>query len=57
MVSESLRAVEMNPRRIAYAVLWKKHVAAAALAVGTLNQSPALALDRLIRDLTGAMTE
>jgi DNA polymerase-3 subunit gamma/tau len=57
MVSESLRSVEMGPRRIVYAVLWKKHVGAAALAVGTLNQSPALALDRLISDLTGAMTE
>jgi DNA polymerase-3 subunit gamma/tau len=62
VVSESLRSGEKNspgisPYRVAYNGLWKKYVGEANAAVGTWNQSPALALDRLISDLTGAMAE
>jgi DNA polymerase-3 subunit gamma/tau len=57
LVSESLRPGEMEPRRISYNGLWKKHVGQAASAVGTWNQNPALALDRLISDLAGAMAD
>ncbi|MDR2177869.1 MAG: DNA polymerase III [Treponema sp.] len=54
LVSEALRSVEMGPRRIDYLQIWKKHVETAA-AAGSLNQSPALTLDRLAGDLKGAI--
>jgi DNA polymerase-3 subunit gamma/tau len=57
LVSESLRPGEMSPRRIAYLEIWKKYAGEAAVAVGTFNQSPSLALDRLISDLKIAMAE
>jgi DNA polymerase-3 subunit gamma/tau len=57
LVSQSLSAAAPGPRRIAYAGLWKEHAAAAAAAVGTWNQSPSLALERMISGLTGAMAE
>jgi DNA polymerase-3 subunit gamma/tau len=56
IVSESLRT-GTSSGRIAYNELWKRYVGEANAAVGTWNQSPALALDRLISDLTGAMAE
>jgi DNA polymerase-3 subunit gamma/tau len=55
MVSQSLSNVAMGPRRIAYAGFWKSHAATAAAAVGTWNQNPSLALDRMISGLKGAM--
>jgi DNA polymerase-3 subunit gamma/tau len=55
MVSQSLSSVAMGPRRIAYAGFWKTHAATAAAAVGTWNQNPSLALDRMISGLKGAM--
>jgi DNA polymerase-3 subunit gamma/tau len=57
LVSQSLSGVAMKPRRILYAGLWKRLVGQAAAAVGTWNQSPALALDRLVSDLKNAMAE
>ena len=55
LVSEGLRSLEPDPSRIGCLGLWKKHVGIAA-AAGSLNQSPALTLDRLVADLKGAMT-
>jgi DNA polymerase-3 subunit gamma/tau len=57
LVSQSLAGTAPGPRRIAYAGLWKRCAAEAAAAVGTWNQNPALALDRMISDLKGAMVE
>jgi DNA polymerase-3 subunit gamma/tau len=57
LVSQSLAGTAPGPRRIAYAGLWNRCAAEAAAAVGTWNQNPALALDRMISDLKGAMVE
>jgi DNA polymerase-3 subunit gamma/tau len=57
LVSQSLAGTTPGPRRIAYAGLWKRCAAEAAAAVGTWNQNPALALDRMIGDLKGAMVD
>jgi DNA polymerase-3 subunit gamma/tau len=56
LVSECLRPLAMGPLRIACLGIWKKHIGAAA-AAGSLNQSPALTLDRLVSDLKGALVE
>jgi DNA polymerase-3 subunit gamma/tau len=56
-VSRSLSGVAMGARRIAYTELWRNHAAAAAAAVGTWNQNPSLALDRMISGLKRAMAE
>jgi DNA polymerase-3 subunit gamma/tau len=55
LVSRSLPAG--GRRRIAYAGLWKNYAAEAAAAVGTWNQNPSLALDRMISGLKEAMAE
>jgi hypothetical protein len=55
LVSRSLAAA--GPRRIAYMGLWKSYAAEASAAVGIWNQSPSLALDRMISGLKGAMAE
>jgi DNA polymerase-3 subunit gamma/tau len=57
LVSASLRSAGIGQRGIAYQGIWKKCVGEAAVAVGTFNQSPSLALDRLISDLKIAMAE
>ncbi|MDR0401072.1 MAG: DNA polymerase III [Treponema sp.] len=57
LVSQALAGTAPGPRRIACAGLWKRCAAEAAAAVGTWNQNPALALDRMIDDLTGAMAD
>jgi DNA polymerase-3 subunit gamma/tau len=56
LVSGALRPLAMGPRRIACLAIWKKHLGTAA-AAGSLNQSPALMLDRLACDLKGALAE
>jgi hypothetical protein len=48
---------EPDARRIGFNGIWKKYAGEADAAVGTWNQQPALALDRLITELKGAMTE
>jgi DNA polymerase-3 subunit gamma/tau len=48
---------ERDPRRIGFNGIWKRHIGEAEAAVGTWNQQPALALERLIAELKGAMTE
>jgi DNA polymerase-3 subunit gamma/tau len=48
---------EPDPRRIGFNGIWKKHAREADAGVGTWNQQPALALDRLITGLKGAMAE
>jgi DNA polymerase-3 subunit gamma/tau len=48
---------EPDPRRIGFNGIWKRHTGEADAAVGTWNQQPALALERLIAELKGAMTE
>ncbi|MDR0451058.1 MAG: DNA polymerase III [Treponema sp.] len=48
---------EPDPRRIGFNGIWKKHAGEAEAGVGTWNQQPALALDRLITELKGAMAE
>ncbi|MDR2136399.1 MAG: DNA polymerase III [Treponema sp.] len=54
LVSEALRPLGTGPRRIVYLRIWKESVETAAIA-GSLNQSPALTLDRLVSDLKGAI--
>jgi DNA polymerase-3 subunit gamma/tau len=44
-----------NPRRIAYNEIWRKASRGAAEAVGTWNQTPALALERMVLEIRGAM--
>jgi DNA polymerase-3 subunit gamma/tau len=56
LVSECLRPLAMGSLRISYLGIWKKYTGTAA-AAGSLNQSPALTLDRLISDLKGALAE
>jgi DNA polymerase-3 subunit gamma/tau len=56
LVAESLRPLAMGSLRISYLGIWKKHIGTAA-AAGSLNQSPALTLDRLISDLKAALAE
>ncbi|GHU96184.1 hypothetical protein FACS189479_09880 [Spirochaetia bacterium] len=46
-----------SPRPIAYGEVWKKCVAEADSAVGTLNQNPSLALERLITGLKIGLAE
>ncbi|GHT52260.1 hypothetical protein FACS1894106_0600 [Spirochaetia bacterium] len=46
-----------SPRQIAYNEVWKKCAAEADAAVGTWNQSPALALERLITGLKTGLAE
>jgi DNA polymerase-3 subunit gamma/tau len=48
---------EPDPRRIGFNGIWKKYAGEADAGVGTWNQQPALALDRLITELKGAMAE
>jgi DNA polymerase-3 subunit gamma/tau len=48
---------ERDPRRIGFNGIWKRHTGEADAAVGIWNQQPALALERLIVELKGAMTE
>jgi DNA polymerase-3 subunit gamma/tau len=48
---------EPDARRIGFNGIWKKHAGEADAAVGTWNQQPALALDRLITELKEAITE
>ncbi|GHV89598.1 hypothetical protein AGMMS50268_01010 [Spirochaetia bacterium] len=50
-------AESQNPRQIAYNEIWRKCVAEADAAVGTWNQSPALALERFIFGLKTGMAE
>ncbi|MDR3343360.1 MAG: DNA polymerase III [Treponema sp.] len=47
LVSESLRQGNVGPGGIPYTTLWGTHVKEALVSVGTYNQAPALALDRL----------
>jgi DNA polymerase-3 subunit gamma/tau len=56
LVSQALRPLAMGPRRIACLGIWKERIGTAA-AAGSLNQSPALTLDRLVRDLREALVE
>ncbi|MDR1443836.1 MAG: DNA polymerase III [Treponema sp.] len=56
LVSECLRPLAMGSLRIACLGIWKKHVDAAA-AAGSLNQSPALTLDRLVSGLKRDLVE
>jgi DNA polymerase-3 subunit gamma/tau len=46
-----------NPQQIAYNEVWKKCAAEADAAVGTWNQSPALALERLLTGLKTKLVE
>ncbi|GHV60613.1 hypothetical protein AGMMS49587_02510 [Spirochaetia bacterium] len=46
-----------SPRQIAYNEVWKKCAVEADAAVGTWNQSPALALERLITGLKAGLAE
>jgi DNA polymerase-3 subunit gamma/tau len=55
VVSRSLSGIPPGPRRIAYTGLWKDFAAGASAAVGTWNQSPSLALERMISGLKEAM--
>jgi DNA polymerase-3 subunit gamma/tau len=55
LVSRSLAPA--GPRGIVYAGLWKNYAAEASAAVGIWNQSPSLALDRMISGLKGDMAE
>jgi DNA polymerase-3 subunit gamma/tau len=48
---------EPDPRRIGFNGIWKRHAGEADAAVGIWNQQPVLALERLIAELKGAMTE
>jgi DNA polymerase-3 subunit gamma/tau len=48
---------EPDPARIGYHEIWKKYIGEADTAVGTFNQQTALALDRLISGLKGALVE
>jgi DNA polymerase-3 subunit gamma/tau len=57
IVSESCPPAELNPRQIAYNEIWKKQAREADAAVGTFNQSPALALEKFISGLKTAMAE
>ncbi|MDR0640989.1 MAG: DNA polymerase III [Treponema sp.] len=56
LVSGSLSGAA-GSRRIVYMGLWKNYATEAAAAVGVWNQSPSLALDRMISGLKGAMAE
>ena len=56
LVSRSLSGAA-GRRRIVYTGLWKNYAAEAAAAVGVWNQSPSLALERMISGLKGAMAE
>jgi DNA polymerase-3 subunit gamma/tau len=55
LVSQSLSGTEAGPRRIAYTGFWKRYAAEASAAVGTWNQNPSLALDRMISGLKEAL--
>jgi DNA polymerase-3 subunit gamma/tau len=55
LVSRSLSAAGF--RGIAYTGLWKNYAAEASAAVGTWNQNPSLALDRMISGLKGDMAD
>jgi DNA polymerase-3 subunit gamma/tau len=55
LVSQSLAAAPPGSRRIAYTGFWRASAAEASAAVGTWNQNPSLALDRMISGLKGAM--
>jgi DNA polymerase-3 subunit gamma/tau len=54
LVSESLREEGSSPSGAGYADLWRRLTGEAAAAVGTYNQSPGLALERLGADFRRA---
>jgi DNA polymerase-3 subunit gamma/tau len=55
LVSGALRGGNVKPGFIPYIEMWRKNTGEADLAVGSYNQSPALALERLFFDLREAM--
>jgi DNA polymerase-3 subunit gamma/tau len=55
LVSGALREGNANPELIMYIELWRKYSREAEAAVGTWNQNPALALERLFSRLKEAM--
>jgi DNA polymerase-3 subunit gamma/tau len=56
LVSGALWGGNVKPEFITYIEMWRKNTGEADLAVGSYNQNPALALERLFFDLRGAMT-